>query len=72
MYNYIAYITSLFFSIIGGIIAWKTSNLFISKRDFYRKSTYDILYMKAFKVLSFMIFIFIITIAIFGFLKDKI
>jgi len=71
MFHILAYSTSLIFSIIGAIIAWKISNFYIPKRDFYRKSSFEILYKKIFWTLSIMISIFLITLAIFGYLQEK-
>lgn len=71
MFHFLAYSTAIIFSIIGAIVAWKISNFYISKRDFYTKSSYEILFRKIFWILSIMISIFLITLSIFGYLKEK-
>jgi hypothetical protein len=72
MFTYIAYLITLIFSIIGGVMAWKSYNYFIPKSDFYRKSSYQIIYKKIFWVMSAMMTIALVTLALFGYLKGKI
>jgi hypothetical protein len=72
MFTYLVYLIALVFSIIGGIIAWKSYNYFIPKSDYYRKSSYQIIYKKIFGVLSVMMTIALVTLALFGYYKSKI
>lgn len=72
MFTYFAFFVSFIFSIISGIIVWKNYNFFIPKSDFYRKSSYQIIYKKIFWVLSLMMTVGLVSLALFGYLKGKI
>ena len=72
MIKYLIYSITLIFSIIAGVIAWKSFNFFIPKSDFYRKSSYQIIYKKIFWVLSVMMTAALVTLALFGHFKKEI
>lgn len=52
--------------VFAAIISWRVSNYFISKKEHYQKSKYDIFFKKAGWSLFWLVFTAIVAVQLFG------